>query len=145
MLLKPLWHSWYCRASISVAVGWSGRCCRHSALHLGKWETTAGSIQQQQEFILQTKPAQNRHESNWHTKPNIHSASEPQESKQTLQVSSTCIKIDQTSSKVNRWMCRCQCCLGTGHLRAITRYFIDMRNIVVQNEGEASSPGLDYL
>ena len=34
------------------------RCCRHSASHSGKWETTAGNVQQQQEFILQTKPAQ---------------------------------------------------------------------------------------
>ena len=30
-------------------------------------ETSAGSVQQQQEFILQTKPAQNQHEDNGHT------------------------------------------------------------------------------
>ena len=63
---------------------WSGRCCRHSSLHSGKSETTAGSIQQQQEFILQTKPAQNQHKSNRHTQPNIHSECRLQR-KQTVQ------------------------------------------------------------
>ena len=40
---------------------WSGRCCRHSASYSGKWETTAGSVQQQHDSIFadesSTKPA----------------------------------------------------------------------------------------
>ena len=60
----------------------SGRCCRHSALHSGKWETTAGSVQQQQDFILQTKPAQMQQT---HTAKHIVSAG-CKESKQTEQL-----------------------------------------------------------
>ena len=41
-----------------LVMEWSGRCCRHSASHSGKSEITAGSIQQQWDFIRQTKPAQ---------------------------------------------------------------------------------------
>ena len=59
-------------------VWWSGRCCRHSASHSGKCETKAGSEQQQQEFIMRTKPAHNQHESNRHTQQNKNSVRGPQ-------------------------------------------------------------------
>ena len=38
-------------------VEWSGGCCMHSSLHSGKRETTAGSVQQQQDFIFEDQPA----------------------------------------------------------------------------------------
>ena len=40
----PLYHKY--------VMEWSGRCCRHSASHSGKWETTAGSVQQLQDFFF---------------------------------------------------------------------------------------------
>ena len=42
---------------------WSGRCCRH----IGKRETTAGSVQQQQDFIFADQTSTKTTETDTHT------------------------------------------------------------------------------
>ena len=42
--LNAIWHCY--------VMEWSGSCCRYPTSHSGKWETTAGNVQQQQDFYF---------------------------------------------------------------------------------------------
>ena len=49
--LNAIWHCY--------VMEWSGSCCRYPTSHLGKWETTAGNVQQQQDFYFADQTSTN--------------------------------------------------------------------------------------
>ena len=83
-------------------VGWSGRCCRHSASHSGEWETTSGSVRRTTRIYFADQTSTETAHSNRHTQPNIHSARGPQRKQANCnrivplnnQISKICVSSD---------------------------------------------------